>query len=44
MDINQLIIFLKEKIEQNILLENIIIEDKTYLHKKHLSHQKGKFH
>tara|TARA_B100000965_G_C19304988_1_gene631866 strand:+ start:458 stop:718 length:261 start_codon:yes stop_codon:yes gene_type:complete len=44
MDINQLIILVKEKIEQNILLENIIIEDKTYLHKKHLSHQKGKFH
>ena len=44
MDINQLIILVKEKIEQNIPLENIIVEDKTYLHKKHFSHQEGKFH
>ena len=28
----------------NILIQNIIIKDKTYLHKKHLSHELGKFH
>ena len=44
MDINQLIILVKEKIKQNISLENIIIEDKTFLHKKHSSHHEGKFH
>ena len=44
MDINQLIILVKEKIEKNISLENIIVEDKTFLHKKHSSHKEGKFH
>ena len=34
----------KEKIEKNILIQNISIKDKTYLHKKHLSHTQGKFH
>ena len=44
MEINQLILIVKTKIEKNILLENIFIEDKTYLHKKHKGHQDGKFH
>ena len=44
MDINQLILLVKDKIEKNIILQNIVIEDKTYLHKKHQSHQEGKFH
>ena len=44
MDINQLVLLVKSKIEKKILLQNIVIEDKTYLHKKHFSHQEGKFH
>ena len=44
MDINQLILLVKSKIEQKILIQSIFIKDNTYLHKKHLSHQEGKFH
>ena len=44
MNINQLIIIVKKKINQNILLESINIEDKTFLHKNHKSNQDGKFH
>ena len=44
MDINQLIKIVKKKISENIKVENIEIEDKTFLHKKHDSHQKGKYH
>ena len=44
MNVNQLILLLKGKIEKNILTQNITIKDKTYLHKKHISHTKGKFH
>ena len=35
---------LKKKINKNILLESINIEDKTFLHKNHKSNQDGKFH
>ena len=44
MDLNQLVLLVKNKIEKNILIQNIIIKDKTYLHKKHLSHKEGKYH
>tara|TARA_B100000029_G_C17508835_1_gene935503 strand:- start:1230 stop:1490 length:261 start_codon:yes stop_codon:yes gene_type:complete len=44
MDINQLISIVKYKIEENIMLENLIIEDKSFLHKKHKTNQEGKFH
>ena len=44
MDINQLFLIIERKIKKNILLESIKIEDKTFLHKKHKSHQVGKFH
>tara|TARA_B100001027_G_scaffold38458_2_gene24160 strand:+ start:8334 stop:8594 length:261 start_codon:yes stop_codon:yes gene_type:complete len=44
MDVNQLIENLKKKIEINFNCEEIKILDKTFLHKKHVSHQKGKFH
>ena len=44
MDINQLILLVKSKIEKKILIQSILIKDNTYLHKKHLSHQEGKFH
>ena len=42
MDINQLILIVKKKIKEKISLESIKIEDKTFLHKSHASHQKGK--
>ena len=44
MNINQLISIFKKKINKNILLESINIEDKTFLHKNHKSNQDGKFH
>ena len=44
MDINKLIITVKKKIEDNILLENIEVKDKTFLHKNHQTHKLGKFH
>ena len=44
MDINQLIEIVKRKINQNISCEKVEVEDKTFLHRSHLSHQNGKFH
>ena len=44
MNINQLISIVKNKLKNNILLEDVNIEDKTFLHKKHKSHKDGKFH
>ena len=42
MDIKQLIAIVKKKITQQIVLEDIKIEDKTFLHKNHKSHEKKK--
>ncbi len=44
MDINELIANVKEKLEKQIIIENIKIEDKTFLHKKHSNFQEGKYH
>ena len=44
MDINELIANVKKKLINQINIENIKIEDKTFLHKKHLNFQEGKFH
>ena len=44
MEVNQLILLVKKKIEKNISIQNILINDKTYLHTSHSSHTKGKFH
>ena len=44
MDINQLISTVKKKIIKNISLEDIIIEDKTFLHEKHKNHDSKKYH
>jgi BolA family transcriptional regulator, general stress-responsive regulator len=44
MNINELIAIIKNKLEVKIIAENIKIEDKTFLHKRHKSHQEGKFH
>ena len=44
MDINQLTEIVKKKISEKINVENIIVEDKTFLHKNHKSSEKNKFH
>ena len=44
MNINQLIANVKKKLERNIKIENILIEDKTFLHKNHPGHKSNKFH
>ncbi len=44
MDIISLIAIVKNKIEKEISIENIKIEDKSFLHKKHSGNQLGKFH
>ena len=44
MDINQLIEIVKKKINHHISCDEVEIEDKTFLHKDHQSHQNGKFH
>ena len=44
MDINELIAIIKKKLSDQIDIQNIEIEDKSFLHKNHLGNQKGKFH
>ena len=44
MNINELITIIKKKIESQIRLENISIEDKTFLHKNHSGFQACNFH
>ena len=44
MDINQLIAIVKKKLESQIVIENIKIEDKSFLHKNHSGNQPNKFH
>jgi len=44
MNINTLIANIKKKISSEITVENIIIEDKSFLHKNHPGNQKDKFH
>tara|TARA_Y100001970_G_C14206443_1_gene844295 strand:+ start:486 stop:746 length:261 start_codon:yes stop_codon:yes gene_type:complete len=44
MDIENLIKNIKTKLFENSFIQNIKIEDKTYLHVKHSSHEKNKFH
>ena len=44
MDINDLIAIVKKKLQNQINIEDIKIEDKSFLHKNHTGNQKGKFH
>ena len=44
MKINSLIKILKEKLTKEIKINNIEIEDKSFLHKKHKNFSKDKFH
>ncbi len=44
MNIDELIKNVKKKIKKNINIKNILIEDKTFLHKNHSGHESNKFH
>ena len=44
MNINDLNDTIKKKISEQIVIDEILIEDKTYLHLKHKNFQKDKFH
>ena len=44
MNKNELISIVKKKLNANIKIENINVEDKSFLHKKHSGNQAGKFH
>ena len=44
MDINDLIAIVKKKLLSGINIENINVEDKSFLHKNHKGNQEGKFH
>ena len=44
MDINDLIAIIKKKLHNEINIESIKIEDKSFLHKNHVGNQEGKFH
>ena len=44
MDINQLSEIVKKKILDNELIENVELEDKSFLHKNHKTNNLNKFH
>ena len=44
MNINELIAIVKNKLETKINIQDLKIEDKSFLHKNHKGHQEGKFH
>ena len=44
MDINQLIAIIKKKLLNQIDIYNILIEDKSFLHKNHSGNQQNRFH
>ena len=44
MNINELIATVKNKLSKNIAIEDIKIEDKSFLHKKHKNFSLDKFH
>ena len=44
MDINQLSEIVKKKILENKLIEDVDLEDKSFLHKNHKTNNPNKFH
>jgi BolA protein len=44
MNINDLIQIIEKKLSQEFSIENIKIEDKSFLHKKHKGFNENKFH
>ena len=44
MNINELIAIIKKKLTNQIDIESIKIEDKSFLHKNHAGNQDGRYH
>tara|TARA_B100000700_G_C14990826_1_gene831226 strand:- start:1059 stop:1319 length:261 start_codon:yes stop_codon:yes gene_type:complete len=44
MNINQLVNIIKQKIESNIVIKELQVEDKSFLHKKHKNFNPKRFH
>ena len=44
MNISELITIVKKKLQDEIKIEKITIEDKSFLHKNHPGNQVGKYH
>ena len=44
MDINNLIAIVKKKLNDEISIEKIKVEDKSFLHKNHSGFREGKYH
>ena len=44
MNINELIAIVKNKLKIKIVIQDLKIEDKSFLHKNHKGQQEGKFH
>tara|TARA_Y100000816_G_scaffold125488_1_gene88291 strand:+ start:170 stop:430 length:261 start_codon:yes stop_codon:yes gene_type:complete len=44
MNINELIAIVKKKLKKEIIIENINVEDKSFLHARHKGNDKKKFH
>jgi BolA protein len=44
MNINELIKIIKNKLEAKIVIKDLKIEDKSFLHKNHQGNQEGMFH
>ena len=44
MDINDLIAIVKKKLKDKITIEDIRVDDKSFLHKNHPGNQQSKFH
>ena len=44
MDINELIAIIKKKLSDQINIQSIDIEDKSFLHKNHKGNQEGRYH
>ena len=44
MNINELIAIVKNKLETKLIIQDLKIEDKSFLHKNHAGHQEGRFH
>jgi len=44
MDINELIAIVKKKLTDQIDIESIKVEDKSFLHKNHAGNEEGRYH
>ncbi len=44
MNIDALTLIVKKKLHNSFKIENILIEDKSFLHKGHPGNEKGRFH